>query len=66
MKARNYQFRDCTCQNSIGVEITIPDGIWPVGELAMVAVYVSGNITHTLSLATFQLLKLNRKAILVD
>jgi hypothetical protein len=60
--AKYFDFENCECEGVSGVKIQIPTGRWPVTELDVVSIYVD-NKTLEISNVTFQLLKLDRKAI---
>ena len=65
IKGRNYRFEDCSFTNAVGQEVQIPNGIWSVAELDMVSVF-AGTKIYDMTNPQFQLLKLAKKAVLVD
>ncbi len=61
-----YKFVECECNDSVGRLVKIPAGVWDVGELDIVSVYIDGNRVIDLFLSVFQHLKRDGKAIIVS
>lgn len=61
-----YIFKDCVYTDGRGRKVEIPDGSWDVAELDMVAISLSDGKIHDLPSSTFQLLKNQGKAVLVE
>jgi hypothetical protein len=62
---KRFRFKECQCRGVTGTLVEIPAGVWHVAELDTVSVYLDGRVL-SLEKSAFQVLKLERKAVLLD
>jgi len=66
VRAKWYRFKECKVVNTTGTEITIPAGLYGVGELDIVSILLNDHRVIDIHKPAFALLKMEGKATLED